>query len=335
MRLLISLALILLCNLQAKEPNKKVYISPGAWGQLFAFDSPIFNRDGGLDVLYQLRKVAIESGYDLIQANSFESLSDFEYLIVFEINVYNLPYLAQYPKEKLVLFLWEPPTIIPENYEPEYHEYFSKVYTWNDSLVDNQKYFKFYYPRLLPMLPDLIDFDSRRLSTLITFKKESSYPLELLSERRRVIDFFETLPPGYFDLYGSGWSDSLKNYQGPITRKVDILKYYKFSFCYENTKGTPGYITEKIFDSFQAGTVPVYLGAPNVADYIPKNCFVAREDFPSMEALFAYLDKMTKEEHQQYLNNIERFLKSEKAHLFSPEHFIHIFMDLLRSEALK
>ena len=31
--------------------HKKVYISPGAWGQLFAFDSPIFNRDGGLSAM--------------------------------------------------------------------------------------------------------------------------------------------------------------------------------------------------------------------------------------------------------------------------------------------
>ena len=91
-----------------------------------------------------------------------------------------------------------------------------------------------------------------------------------------------------------------------------------------------GYVTEKIFDSFQAGTVPVYMGAPNIADYIPKNCFIAREDFPSMEALFAYLSQMPKEEHAQYLKNIERFLESERAQAFSPEDFIHIFMDAIK-----
>lgn len=31
------------------------------------------------------------------------------------------------------------------------------------------------------------------------------------------------------------------------------------------------YVTEKVYDGLVAGCVPIYLGAPNVADYIPDN----------------------------------------------------------------
>ena len=34
-----------------------------------------------------------------------------------------------------------------------------------------------------------------------------------------------------------------------------------------------GYITEKIFDSFFAGVVPIYWGAENITDYVPKSLY--------------------------------------------------------------
>lgn len=110
------------------------------------------------------------------------------------------------------------------------------------------------------------------------------------------------------------------------------MKWYKFSFAYENIRDIPGYVTEKIFDCFQAGSVPIYWGASNVDVYIPKNCFIAREDFESDAALYEYLVNMTEQEHTRYLDNIRAFLSSEQAQLFSPENFIRIFMDLITTK---
>ena len=50
--------------------------------------------------------------------------------------------------------------------------------------------------------------------------------------------------------------------------KIDTLRRYKFCVAVENSE-MPHYVTEKIFDSFVAGCVPVYFGAPNIYDYIP------------------------------------------------------------------
>jgi len=128
---------------------------------------------------------------------------------------------------------------------------------------------------------------------------------------------------------GKWWPAEFRNYHGPIDSKLEVLKYYRFSFAYENTKNVPGYITEKIFDSFHAGTVPIYLGAPNVWEYIPDECFIARADFQSDEELYHYLKNMPKDVYAKYLDNIDDYLHSDQAKLFSKEHFIQIFMDAI------
>ena len=63
---------------------------------------------------------------------------------------------------------------------------------------------------------------------------------------------------------------------GTLTSKNQTMQMYKFSICYENARGLPGYITEKIFDSFLAN-VPIYWGADNISKHIPDECFIDKE----------------------------------------------------------
>jgi len=91
-----------------------------------------------------------------------------------------------------------------------------------------------------------------------------------------------------------------------------VLKNYKFTLCFENTKGSRGYITEKIFDCFAAATVPIYYGAPNVGDYIPKECFIDFRNFRNYESLYTFLHEMTVIDYQSYLDAVKEFIKTEK-----------------------
>lgn len=50
--------------------------------------------------------------------------------------------------------------------------------------------------------------------------------------------------------------------------KIDTLRRYKFCVAVENSE-SPHYVSEKVYDAFVAGCVPVYFGAPNVLDYVP------------------------------------------------------------------
>lgn len=99
------------------------------------------------------------------------------------------------------------------------------------------------------------------------------------------------------------------------------MEKYRFSICYENARDIPGYITEKIFDSFFAGCVPVYRGASNVTDFIPKNCFVDKRDFASYEELYKFLKSMPDDDYMAYLNNIENFLSAPEAMPYRSEGF--------------
>ena len=49
------------------------------------------------------------------------------------------------------------------------------------------------------------------------------------------------------------------NIGGNVDDKIEWLKYYKFNICFENGS-YPGYLTEKLFDAFMSGCIPIYWG---------------------------------------------------------------------------
>lgn len=310
--------------------GKTVYFGPGQWGDLFNIDDPVANADGHYMSMYYTKLILEKHGYTVKQANSFKNLTDFHCIIVFDIPVQQLNDLLAYPRKKCFAFLWEPPSVIPANYEPSYHSFFSHLYTWNDALLQNPQFSKFYYPVMNPMVTTLVPFELRKLCTLIAGNKYSYHAHELYSARKRAIEYFETQHCEDFDLYGKGWT-SYKNYRGSIIKKIDVLTKYKFCICYENIKEIPGYITEKVFDCFRCGCVPIYWGAENVTDYIPANCFIDRRNFASEEELYQFMNNMDKTTHQQYLHNIQQFLQSPAAQLFSIDTFSQIMYSLVSS----
>ncbi len=233
--------------------------------------------------------------------------------------------VQKYPLSKRVLILWEPPTVLPDQYANiEWHEHFAKVLTMMDDLVDNQKYFKYYYPQEnLKMIDNLPAFEDKKLCTQISSNKWFDHPGQLYGERQQVILFFEKVPYDDFDFYGTQWPQGyFKNYKGTVKDKTQILKNYRFSFCYENCHLQNGYISEKIFDCFRAGCVPIYWGCENITDYIPENCFIDRRKFANTYEVYVHIKMMSKEEHAHYLENIRAFLASPAAHRFSQNYFI-------------
>src|SRR5262245_8090347 len=80
--------------------------------------------------------------------------------------------------------------------------------------------------------------------------------------------------------------------------KLKTFETYKFTLAFENAIGQD-YVTEKFFDPLIAGSVPVYLGAPNVEDFAPgDNCFINASDWRSPEALARYLIEVASDEHR-------------------------------------
>jgi hypothetical protein len=51
-----------------------------------------------------------------------------------------------------------------------------------------------------------------------------------------------------------------------------------------------GYITEKIFDCFYAGTVPIYYGASDISDFIDPKSFIDYQNFSGLTDLKRFID---------------------------------------------
>ena len=66
-------------------------------------------------------------------------------------------------------------------------------------------------------------------------------------------------------LHNKDWPQDI-----PRSDKIGLLERYKVYIAAENSI-EKDYVTEKVYDGLVAGAVPIYLGAPNVEEYIPSN----------------------------------------------------------------
>jgi len=131
-------------------------------------------------------------------------------------------------------------------------------------------------------------------------------------------------PHGAFVLRGMGWERTLEGQTGRLRRpiryanapapcddKLEILGGSRYAMAIENA-AYPGYVTEKIFDAFRAGTVPVYLGAPDIADFVPEDCFVDYRKHGTPERLWTHLREMPEGRWVEYRQAAMRFLGSAR-----------------------
>lgn len=275
-----------------------------------------------------------------------EDKDDFIILCFLNVTVSNiLQYIKmflKYPKNQKYFFAFEPEIIVRLNYNRIFHSFFEKVYTWNDDLVDNKKYFKYLYPSSLRDINDFprIDFSQKKFISLINSNKIAIWKNELYSQRDLFIRYAEKHNIE-FDLFWIGWDCPNKkqkifwyspylSYRWLAENKVGTLSQYKFNICFENMSNTPGYITEKIWDSFKARTIPVYWGASNIEQYIPKNCFIDYRDFLDFEKLFIFLSHMTETEYNLYIENIELFLQTQEAKKWFDADWAKDFLENLK-----
>lgn len=268
-----------------------------------------------------------KQGYKVKEVRSLANLKDVAFIITYDVPRSQINLLLEYPKEKRVLVMWEPPVIKPYNYDTRYHNLFGKILTFNPTLVDNTKYFQCYYTVRKPMIAQTVPFEDRKFAILINTNKSYNHPSEIFSERAKTVAYFNEHCPQKLDAFGNGWGKYANCNRGRLggnskwDDKVQVIKNYKFCVCYENST-IPGYITEKIFDVFRSGTVPIYWGPQDIETTIPEDCYIRRDRFSSHEELLQFLDSITKEQHEQYLANIRRFLASDKSMLFSEQNFV-------------
>lgn len=81
--------------------------------------------------------------------------------------------------------------------------------------------------------------------------------------------------------------------------KMELLKSYHFTIAFENAVGKD-YVTEKFYEPLLSGSVPIYLGAPNINDFSPSpSAFINVCDYPDPKDL-ADVIKRYCEDEQMY-----------------------------------
>ncbi|MFW2555404.1 glycosyltransferase family 10 domain-containing protein [Aliarcobacter butzleri] len=324
------------------------YLNYNLKNKVFDINDMIVNRDNYAYSYFKLKKMFLENGMNL-------STYDINPIKESKIVIYNdmpkvLPNNEDIKKSYLLLF--ESKLIKPENWDLEKHKYFNKIFTWDDRIIDNKKYFKINFAHLFPESINKDLSKKEKLCTLIAGNKKVNHQLELYSKRVEAIRWFEDNYPKDFDFYGMGWNEytssnkyirflfrklklsklfkpNFPSYKGKVDSKKEVLEKYKFAICYENAKDINGYITEKIFDCFFSGCIPIYWGANNISEHIPKECFVDKREFDSYEKLYEFITNMAEEEYLKYLDAIENYLNSSQANEFRAEFFANTIVETI------
>jgi ubiquinone/menaquinone biosynthesis C-methylase UbiE len=125
----------------------------------------------------------------------------------------------------------------------------------------------------------------------------------------------------YSYIYGPGWNKQTKynndKTQFRLKKRNDIEECNAdFNLVIENFL-MPGLVSERIHDGFNADRVMLYLGDPNIYNWVPKNCFVdLRPYFDTKTHKWDYkgiielITNMTQEEYNLILNNARAFRKT-------------------------
>lgn len=288
-----------------------------------------FYRDEVTKPFVLLREAIEKAGFNVQFTHDASQLEDVAAIIsINDVTSKLLNHLGNYPKEKCLLLVLEPPIVLPDLHSVWVQYFYNQIFTPFDDVIDNQKYFKLYYPQpRLQMIENIPDFSQKKLCAMICGNKSFGEERSLYPERRKVIAYF-TDHCNEFDLYGPDW-DGYRAWRGYTPAKWETLKNYKFNVCYENYTHQRGYITEKIFDAMIAGSVPIYWGADNITDYIPKECFIDRRNFSSEAELLEFMKSMDQDTYETYIQAIRKFLASPQAHYFSSDHFVKLMMDTI------
>jgi len=262
---------------------------------------------------------------------------------------------ASYINTSSYLIASENPLINPLNANAEYYKRFKKVFTWNKNFFNLPNVVPIYVPNKIEV-QEFARFKSRPIfACLINANKLFKDPpaVDLYQERIHVIRWYEKHHRDLFALYGLGWSKPspaftpwgkitrrmgrlgsqlfdikpFPSYKGEIENKNDVYKLAKYAYCYENARDLPNYITEKIFDCFMSGCVPVYWGSNTINEHIPSNCYIDRRKFLSTAEVHQYLESITESQYELYQKNIYEFLVSPQCRKFKTETFASTIID--------
>lgn len=339
-----------------KIMHKEIFIDPSYDhfndDGLFDLSNAVLNRDSQMLPFQRLREALEKNGInvhtaDYLFKNNMVRTQKCEYYSLGILD--NFEKLSIEGKVRMKGFvIMEPPVVAPILYRalPRLTSIFERVYVHNIdgdgySLdgVDVSRLHKFYWP-----IPhnDVLEFywENRIRMKRVVVINGSHNPQARSREQYslRIKAMAELSKLGVVDLYGRGWdrwwsrsafwlpywqnrSALMSIYKGACSSKFEVMQNYDFCLCFENM-WMHGYITEKIFDCLYAGTIPLYMGAPDVSAYIPEDVFVDCRKYSTWKEMWEDIATMPVESIEAMRIAGRNFLQSDQAKKFydSIEH---------------
>lgn len=105
--------------------------------------------------------------------------------------------------------------------------------------------------------------------------------------------FENELPASILQIHNVSWNrfHYHGNWRGS---KMALAKSYLFTVAIENSISYD-YVTEKLWQPLAAGSVPIYLGAPNIDDWLPcSNCIIDLRQYRTPSAVAQLVEELTK-----------------------------------------
>lgn len=303
------------------DPSSEYYYE----NRLFDIHNPQINRDNLILAFHRLKTCLNGQQIDV---NTADILKNLQHGIGLT-HYYSLGILKSYPelvvRNDIVMkafLVMEPPIVDSRLYKalPELTKYFERVYVHNVigdgyslERVDQSKLRKLFWPQPLKDVVEPYWSNKERQNRVVVINgnhKPRGKRAELYSKRINAMVALAKF--GAIDLYGSGWNKLwsrsslwlpyllnrktlLSIYRGACASKYETMSQYRFCLCFENMQMT-GYVTEKIFDCFYAGTIPLYFGAPDITSLIPSEAYIDCRKFSSWEEMWQEVSNMTEEQ---------------------------------------
>ena len=122
---------------------------------------------------------------------------------------------------------------------------------------------------------------------------------------------------------GGGYNN---NIGGRVKNKINFLSRYKFSIAMENSQGD-GYTSEKIFQSYISGTIPIYYGNYMIEEiFNPKSYILIRGEKDMLKKI-EYVKEIDKDD-KLYINILKEYIfenQNKKIDYELKDFFFNIF----------
>jgi len=237
---------------------------------------------------------------------------------------------SQFPKEKSLLIRVEPRPILPDNFDSEFVNSFKFLFDLGRTGTQSTACFPW------PQKWRQLDTSLKRIDSavIIAGNKLSLIRGELYSLRREALHQIQDI-----HLYGTEWDISLyrklrilaseirkilrmrektshralkywfrkaPNWKGAIENKHKYLARYRYSVVIENSQE---FLTEKLFDAFFSGTIPIYVG-PDISRFkIPEDLVI--QVSPTLDAIRKGIEIAKELDYELWLSNLENWLAKQ------------------------